>query len=72
MRRKDGRVRMEAELGMMLPQAKDAKAAKAGQPPPQLEAERRIPLQVSEKAQPCQYLDFELLASTPVKDKFLP
>lgn len=69
MRRKDGRVRMEAELGMMLPQAKDAKA---GQPPPQLEAERRIPLQVSEKAQPCQYLDFELLASTPVKDKFLP
>ena len=38
MRRKDGRVRMEAELGMMLPQAKDAKA---GQPPPQLEAERQ-------------------------------
>ena len=62
-------MRMEAELGMMLPQAKDAKA---DQPPPQLEAERRIPLQVSEKAQPCQYLDFELLASTPVKDKFLP
>lgn len=55
---REGHGTTEAETGEMQPQAKDC-----GPPPEAWKGQGRILPRVSEGAQPCQYLDFILLAS---------